>query len=179
MSQTSSKQAFCKNCKAVGVDHPISWNEVARANLQTRKPLNMDGTIHECPNYKPQNQAGGIGQVSQQSPSRYNSAPNPSGYTGTPTSPPPLTNPAVINDQPYKDDIYTIMEEIITIKQRQEEMYKLIHDWIVYNPIAASHTQFITDMIRGKEDTLPTIRSASELKKDSMNSDDVNPLPNA
>lgn len=173
MSNNNSKQAVCKNCDAVGIYHPISWDNAARANLQTKKPLNMDGTIHNCPNYKPQQQNQG-----------FKGQPNPSGYNPQSISAvqplpqqqhqpqPQLQQQQTLGEQ---DNLYTIMEEIIAIKQRQEEMYRLMYDWITYNPVAATLSTFITDMIRGREDKLPGPRSAEEIK-DSMSNVDIDPF---
>ena len=104
----------------------------------------------------------------------FHGAPNPSGYTGEPSS--TLGQQiSTTKSQQSVEDIYQILAKIERIEQRQEEIYKLIHDWIVYNPIEASHSRFINDMIRGKEELLPGPVPANQLKE-SMNSDDVNPL---
>jgi hypothetical protein len=33
----------CKDCQQI-----IDWNKIAREKLNTRRPLNPDGTIHSC-----------------------------------------------------------------------------------------------------------------------------------
>jgi hypothetical protein len=33
----------CKDCQ-----QPIDWNQTVREKLNTRRPLNLDGTIHSC-----------------------------------------------------------------------------------------------------------------------------------
>lgn len=181
MSQ-GSKQAVCKNCKDAGIYHEISWNETARANLQTRKPLNMDGTIHNCPNYNPQ------GSIKTSNPSSYNPQ---SGIQPIPQYSPStlpqqqqthhiVSNPisSSLTQEEMVEKMVSMEEKMSAMSAKMDAMYTIVHEYITYNPVAATLTQFITDIIRGKEDQLPGPISADKISRGStMGSEDINSLP--
>jgi len=171
----------------VGVLHPISWDTAARANLGTKKPLNLDGTIHNCPNYHPQ-QGQGQSFKGQPNPNNYN--PQASRQPDTPyqqgqtiSLPPSLTTQTVSNPISNSLTQEELVEKVVSMEEKMEGMslkmdaiYTIMHEWINNNPVAATLSGFISDMIRGKEEKLVGFTPADKLKHESMGNEDIDPF---
>lgn len=163
--------AICKNC-----NQEISWNDDARKALQTKRPLNPNMTIHDCPKYQ---STAETTQVAT-----------------------PQDTKAAIGVAMNSQDISTDIKEALTamIQQQQENYTRLEHEvtrlneimklmnnsivsFIQYNPTERAFTSLIDTLLKyipaselqPKPAVAVSYKQASEKDgRSSMNSDSIN-----
>jgi hypothetical protein len=170
--KTQPRVSPCKTC-----DILIFWNSPLQKERGENKPYNLSGTaphVHHDANEKHVSDEAKALKAQNIQPSAQ-AAPNSR-----------VSNPisSTYNQQQLTDTIVAMTHEVTDLKNQIEylhaqnaEMYTLIREWIQYNPISSSHSKFITDMFKERDELLRHFGPvpADELK--SMNSDNVNPLP--